>query len=72
MTKFKFPFEYTKILQNALASWKIEDWSLDDKKKRIKSEKYILKRLAKLSRRLHERGDYRRTSVSLPFCSSES
>jgi hypothetical protein len=33
MTKFDFPLEYTKIFQNALASWKIEDWSNRDKKK---------------------------------------
>lgn len=48
MTKFKFPLEYTKKFQNALASWKI--WSNNDKIRMIKSEKQIQKKLKKLKK----------------------
>lgn len=50
MTKFNLNLDYTKNFQNALENWKIEDWSKNDKRKRIKSEKQIQKRIKNLKK----------------------
>ncbi len=50
MTKFNLNLEYNKNFINALENWKIEDWSKNDKKKRLKSEKQIQKRLKNLKK----------------------
>ena len=42
--------DYTETFHNALENWKIEDWSKNDKNKRIKSEKQIQKRLKNLKK----------------------
>lgn len=50
MTKFNFNMDYTESFHNALENWKIEDWSKNDKIKRIKSEKQIQKRIKNLKK----------------------
>ena len=50
MTKFNLNLDYTKNFQIALENWKIEDWSKNDKNKRIKSEKQIQKRIKNLKK----------------------